>query len=287
MKLSVCNISKHFKDIKAVDDVSLEFSPGIWGLLGPNGAGKTTLMRMMVNNIKPSDGKIMMDNLETYKLKDKYLDLIGYLPQHFGYDKNQSVEDFLQYIGALKGINKKERSEKISSLLDKFNLSEVKRKKIDKLSGGMQRRVGICQAMLNDPKILIVDEPTAGLDIEERRNFRKYLTEISKNKIVIVSTHIVSDIEFIANYLVIMDKGKVVATGESQGLIQSLEGKVFETVVCEKDMRNIEKKYKIVNFRNEGLDKVVIQYISDEPLQNSKEVSPSLNDFYLSKVKEV
>ena len=287
MKLFTCNLSKEFKDLKAVDGVNLEFTPGIWGLLGPNGAGKTTLMRMLVGNIKPSNGKIMLDDVNIDELKGAYLDKIGYLPQQFGYDKNQSVEDFLHYIGSLKGIDKKLRNERITELLSEFNLSGVRKKKIDKLSGGMKRRVGICQAMLNNPMILIVDEPTAGLDIEERRRFRQYLTTISKEKIVILSTHIVSDIEFIANSLVLMEKGNVIAVGESHSLIQALDGKVFETVVEENDMARLEKEYRIMNFRNENMGKVAIRYIADTPLPNSKLVPPSLNDFYLSKVKEV
>lgn len=287
MKLFVHNISKKFKDLKAVDDVNIEFIPGIWGLLGPNGAGKTTLMRMMVGNMKPSKGKIMLDGVSIAELGDAYLDKIGYLPQQFGYDKNQSVEDFLNYIGALKGIDKKLRNERIGELLNQFNLSEVRGKNVDKLSGGMKRRVGICQAMLNNPKILIVDEPTAGLDIEERRKFRQYLAKISKEKIVVLSTHIVSDIEFIANYLLLMEKGKVIAAGESHSLIQTIEGNVFETVVSENDMARLENEYRIMNFRNEGGGQVTIRYVADTSLPNSKLVSPSLNDFYLSKVKEV
>lgn len=286
MKLFASGISKAFKDLKAINNMSLEFTPGIWGLLGPNGAGKTTLMRMLVFNIKPSEGKIMLDDVNISELGSEYLDNIGYLPQQFGYDKNQSVDDFLHYIGALKGIDKKLRNERISDLLSEFNLSEVRRKKIDVLSGGMKRRVGICQAMLNDPKILVVDEPTAGLDIEERRKFRQYLTKISKEKIVILSTHIVSDIEFIANYLVIMEKGKVLVAGESNSLIESLDGKVYETVVLESEMKRLETEYKIMNFRNEAGGQVAIRYVSDVPLPSSKLVSPSLNDFYLSKVKE-
>ncbi|MCH4236488.1 MAG: ATP-binding cassette domain-containing protein [Clostridium tyrobutyricum] len=287
MKLFIDKISKEFKDLRAVDTINLKFTEGIWGLLGPNGAGKTTLMRMMVGNIKPTRGKIIFDHKNISELGNKYLDRIGYLPQQFGYDKNQSVEDFLHYIGALKGVDKQLRNTRITQLLNQFNLSEVGRKKIDKLSGGMKRRVGICQAMLNNPDILIVDEPTAGLDIEERRKFRQYLTTISKEKIVILSTHITSDIEFIANYLVIMEKGKVIATGESKSLIQTLEGKVFESVIDENDLGELENKYMIINFRNEDKGKILIRYLSDIPLKNSKSVSPALNDFYLSKVKEV
>ncbi|MCB2307284.1 ATP-binding cassette domain-containing protein [Clostridium estertheticum] len=287
MKLVAYNIYKEFKDLKAAYNINLEFTPGIWGLLGPNGAGKTTLMRMLVGNTTPSKGKVMLDDVNIASLKDSYLDKIGYLPQHFGYDKNQSVEDFLHYIGTLKGLNKEIRNKRISELLNEFNLSEVRKKKIDKLSGGMKRRVGICQAMLNNPDILIVDEPTAGLDIEERNKFRKYLTAISKEKIIIVSTHIVSDIEFIANFLVLMEKGKVIVAGEARSLIQTLDGNVFETVIDENELSRLEKEYRIMNFRNESSGKVSIRYVADVPLANSKLVSPSLNDFYLSKVTEV
>ncbi|NFN86474.1 ATP-binding cassette domain-containing protein [Clostridium sporogenes] len=286
MELKIDKVNKSFKDLKAVKDISLNFTPGIWGLLGPNGAGKTTLMRMMVGNLKPSQGEIYFDNNNIFKLKDEYLGRIGYLPQHFGYDKNQSVEDFLQYIAVLKCIDRFTRNKRIINLLEEFNLSDVKHKKVDKLSGGMKRRVGICQAMLNNPDILIVDEPTAGLDIEERRNFRQYLTNISKEKIIIISTHIVSDIEFIANYLILMEKGSIIQSGESQTLINSIDGMVFETVVKYEEMDTLEKQYKIMNFRNEGDGLVTIRYIAKSPLKNSKMVKPNLNDFYLLKVKE-
>ena len=286
MELRIDKVTKKFKDLKAVNDVDLNFTPGIWGLLGPNGAGKTTLMRMMVGNLKPSYGKICFDGHTISSLGERYLGRIGYLPQHFGYDKNQTVKDFLHYIGSLKGIDKATRHKRITDLLEQFNLSDVKYKKVDKLSGGMKRRVGICQAMLNNPDILIVDEPTAGLDIEERRNFRQYLTTISKEKIVILSTHIVSDVEFIANYLILMEKGRVIESGESQTLINSIDGMVFETVVQDEEMHMLGQEYSIVNFHNEGNGLVRIRYIADSPFKNSKLVKPDLNDFYLSKVKE-
>jgi ABC-2 type transport system ATP-binding protein len=286
MELRIDKVTKQFKDLKAVNDVNLNFTQGIWGLLGPNGAGKTTLMRMMVGNLKPSQGEIYFDGHTISSLGGKYLDRIGYLPQHFGYDKNQSVEDFLHYIGCLKGIDKATRYKRIVDLLKQFNLSDAKHKKIDKLSGGMKRRVGICQAMLNEPDILIVDEPTAGLDIEERRRFRQYLTTISKEKIVVLSTHIVSDVEFIANYLILMESGTVIESGESNALINSIDGMVFETIVKDEEMNMLEQRYRIVNFHNEGDGKVRIRYISRSPIKDSKLVKPNLNDFYLSKVKE-
>lgn len=285
MELKIKNITKEFKKLKAVDDANITLIPGIWGLLGPNGAGKTTLMRMMVGNLKPTEGRVYLDDDPIRKLGSNYLDKIGYLPQHFGYDKNQSVIDFLRYIATLKVINKALTNKRIEELLIQFNLVEVKHKKIDELSGGMKRRVGICQAMLNDPDVLIVDEPTAGLDIEERRKFRQYLTQISKNKIVILSTHIVSDVEFIANYLVIMEKGKIIEVGKSDVLINSIDGFVFETVVNEKEMNDLEVKYNIINFKNEGKGFRRIRYIANEPLEKSKVVTPDLNDYYLSKIK--
>jgi len=287
MELRIDKVTKEFKDLKAVKGVDFNFTPGIWGLLGPNGAGKTTLMRMMVGNLRPNQGEIYFDGDTISSLGGEYLGRIGYLPQHFGYDKSQSVEDFLHYIGSLKGIDKATRHKRITDLLEQFNLSDAKHKKVDKLSGGMKRRVGICQAMLNNPDILIVDEPTAGLDIEERRKFRQYLTTISKEKIIILSTHIVSDVEFIANYLILMEKGIIIESGESHTLINSIDGMVFETVVKEEEMHRLEQQYRIMNFRNEGNGLVTIRYISDLPLKNSTQVKPNLNDFYLSKVKEV
>lgn len=287
MELKIDHVTKKFKDLKAVSDASVKFIPGLWGLLGPNGAGKTTLMRMMVGNVKASRGNIYLDERSISQLGSDYLDKLGYLPQHFGYDKNQSVNDFLQYIATLKGIDKATMNKRIRKLLEQFNLKDVKNKKVDKLSGGMKRRVGICQAMLNDPDILIIDEPTAGLDIEERRKFRKYLTQISKEKIVIISTHIVSDVEFIANYLVIMEKGKIIEVGKSNELIHSIDGTVFETIVKEEDMNTLEEKYNIINFRNEEEGLVKIRYIAEKPLEKSERVKPDLNDYYLSKVKVV
>lgn len=287
MELKIENVTKKFKDLKAVNNVSVKFTPGLWGLLGPNGAGKTTLMRMMVGNIKVSQGNIYLDDHSISKLGSDYLDKIGYLPQSFGYDKNQSVNDFLCYIAILKGIDKSVMNKRIKELLEQFNLEDVKNKKVDKLSGGMKRRVGICQAMLNDPDILIIDEPTAGLDIEERRRFRRYLTQISKDKIIIISTHIVSDVEFIANYLVIMEKGKIIEVGKNAELINSIDGTVFETIVEEKEMNIVEARYNIINFRNEGEGLVRIRYIAKEPLEKSKMVKADLNDYYLSKVRAV
>lgn len=287
MNLKVHNVTKKYKGFEAVKNANIAFTTGIWGLLGPNGAGKTTLMRMLVGNLKPSAGDISLNKNSITSLGEDYLDKIGYLPQLFGYDKGQTVEDFLHYIGCLKGIDKNTRKYRINELLEQFDLKCVRSKKIDKLSGGMKRRVGICQAMINEPDILIVDEPTAGLDIEERRNFRKYLTDISRDKIIILSTHIVSDIEFIANYLILMQAGEVIENGESDSLIKSIDGLVYETLVDTDGLKYIENNYCLVNLHNEENSMIRVRYIGKYPYENSKVVKPSLNDFYLSRMKGV
>ena len=197
MKLEICDVSKQYKDKCAVDHANLTLTPGVWGLLGANGAGKTTLMRMIAGIMKPTGGEIRYDGIEIDTLGEKYRDIFGYLPQEFGFYPGFSVQDYLEYMAALKGIGKKETKEKIQELLEIVSLTDVRKKKIVKLSGGMKRRVGIAQALLNDPKVLILDEPTSGLDPGERMRFRNLLSEFGRNRIVLISTHIVSDVEYI------------------------------------------------------------------------------------------
>lgn len=196
MELKIEHISKRFKDKMAVDDVSLTLTTGVWGLLGANGAGKTTLMRMIADIMEPSNGSISFDGEDIRKMGADYRNIFGFLPQDFGYSRDFTVKDYLEYVAALKDVPPRETTKKINHLLDILTLSDVKGKKIAKLSGGMKRRVGIAQAMLNDPKILVMDEPTAGLDPGERVRFRNFISEFSHNRIVLISTHIVSDIEY-------------------------------------------------------------------------------------------
>ena len=219
MELKIEHLHKRFKDKIAVDDVSLTLTNGVWGLLGANGAGKTTLMRMIADIMAPTSGTIYYDGTDIRKMGKDYRDLFGFLPQDFGYSRDFTVKDYLVYVAALKDVPTRETSRNINYLLDILTLSDVKRKKIAQLSGGMKRRVGIAQAMLNDPKILVMDEPTAGRDPGERVRFLNFISEFSHDRIVLISTHIVSDIEYIATQNAIMKAGKIVVVGTSDELV--------------------------------------------------------------------
>ena len=193
MDLCMEHISKRFKDMTAVDDISLQLTPGVWGLLGANGAGKTTLMRMLAGIMQPTSGQITYDGIPISTLGQRYRDIFGYLPQEFGFYPEFTVQDCLEYVAVLKGLTAADSKRKISELLEQLTLTHVRRKKIAKLSGGMKRRVGIAQALLNEPEVLILDEPTSGLDPGERVRFRNLLSEFAHDRIVLISTHIVSD----------------------------------------------------------------------------------------------
>ena len=197
--LTLSHISKSYGKFLAIEDINLELDNGLYGMLAPNGAGKTTLIKMITTLLFPSEGEILYDGIQIQKLGEKYRDLIGYLPQQFGYYKNNTPVQYLDYLAALKNLPRQGLRKKIEELLELVGLSDVANKKMKKFSGGMIQRVGIAQAMLNDPKILILDEPTAGLDPKERARFRNIISALSKDRVVILSTHIVSDIEFIAN----------------------------------------------------------------------------------------
>ena len=198
MELKIEHLSKQFKDKTAVNDVNLTLTPGVWGLLGANGAGKTTLMRMIADIMTPTNGAVYYDGKNIRELGEVYRSKFGFLPQDFGYHRDFTVKDYLEYMAALKDIPTRATTPKINHLLDILSLSDVKKKKISNLSGGMKRRVGIAQAMLNDPEILVMDEPTAGLDPGERVRLRNFISEFSHDRIVLISTHIVSDIEYIS-----------------------------------------------------------------------------------------
>ena len=223
MELKIQNITKRYRDKTAVDDVSITLTPGVWGLLGANGAGKTTLMRMLVGILRPSSGRILCDGVEIGTLGAAYREKLGYLPQEFGFYPEFTVQDYLEYMAALKGLPRTEAARQIDALLERVSLTEVRRKKIVKLSGGMKRRVGIAQALLNDPEFLILDEPTAGLDPGERVRFRNLLSEFAQERIVLISTHIVSDVEYIAAENAVMKAGKIIAQDTTEGLVKQIE----------------------------------------------------------------
>lgn len=221
MRLSVDRITKQYKNKIAVDRMSFELSEGVTGLLGANGAGKTTLMRMMSGILTPTGGEISADGIPVNT--ENYRALLGYLPQDFGYYPEFSAREFLEYMAALKGIEKKQARQKSSELLELVGLSDVARKKIRTYSGGMKQRVGIAQALLNDPAILILDEPTAGLDPKERVRFRTLIEELGKKSIVLLSTHIVSDIEHIADHIIMMKDGNLIWQGNRSDVSGDLE----------------------------------------------------------------
>lgn len=282
MELFVENVSKKFKDMTAVDNVSLRITPGVWGLLGANGAGKTTLMRMIAGIMEPSSGKIYYNGIPIKELKESYRDVFGYLPQDFGFYPEFSVKDYLEYVATLKGLTAIDSKRKIDELLEQLTLSHVKNKKIAKLSGGMKRRVGIAQALLNDPEVLILDEPTSGLDPGERVRFRNLLSEFAHDRIVLISTHIVSDVEYIATQSAIMKNGKLLSSGTTEELVQQVKGKVWSTTITMSLLSEYESKLPIVNIRNEEHGKVSIRYLADEPFtEDSLEQEPHLEDLYL------
>lgn len=282
MELQIRGLSKCYKDKKAVDNVFLTLTPGVWGLLGANGAGKTSLMRMIAGIVKPTSGEVLYDGLPIQMLKEKYREIFGYLPQEFGFYPEFTVKSYLEYVASLKGLSRTETRIKIGELMERLTLTDVKNKKINKLSGGMKRRVGIAQALLNDPKVLVLDEPTSGLDPGERIRFRNLLSEFAHNRIVLISTHIVSDVEYIATENAVMRQGKIIETGTTEELIQLVRGKVWNAIVPSNAAFSYEQKMRVVNLRNEDYGMTSLRYLSDVPqIPGSYLVEPKLEDLYL------
>ncbi|MCL2400092.1 MAG: ATP-binding cassette domain-containing protein [Defluviitaleaceae bacterium] len=227
--LSINNVTHKYGNFTALENISLEFNNGLYGLLSPNGAGKTTLIKLLVTLLFPTQGEILYNGTDIVKLDSEYRNLLGYLPQDFGFYPNYTPVQFLAYVSALKGMGKKEATDKALKLLDLVSLLDVKNKKLRKFSGGMIQRLGIAQAMLNDPKILILDEPTAGLDPKEQVRFRNLIATLAKDRIVILSTHNVFDIETIAHQIIMFKDHKLLYRDTSANLTTTLNGKIFET----------------------------------------------------------
>lgn len=287
MELSVCNLTKDFGGKRAVDHVSFALSGGVYGLLGPNGAGKTTLMKMMVDILTPSEGEVCLDGVDIRELGAGYRDKLGYMPQEIGVYKNFSARKFLRYIAALKGMTGKAADIKIEELLELVGLKDAGKKRLGGFSGGMLRRVGIAQTLLNDPQILILDEPTAGLDPQERIRFRNIISELSENRIVLLSTHIISDMEFIAGEVIIMRNGGILKVDTTDRLLQEIEGKVWSATVSHAMLRELKGQYIIGNLIQKS-DGVEIRIVGDEmPAFQSEPAKPILEDvfsYYFGKV---
>ena len=249
-------------------------------MLAPNGAGKTTLIKMITTLLFPSEGEILYDGIPIQKMGEKYRDLIGYLPQQFGYYKNNTPVQYLDYLAALKNLPKQGLREKIDELLELVGLSDVADKKMKKFSGGMIQRVGIAQAMLNDPKILILDEPTAGLDPKERARFRNIISALSKDRIVILSTHIVSDIESIANQVIMIKDKHLYQMDTVANICGLLDGKVYERPVADDDFTDFEKEHLVLSARQEQ-EFLQVRYYSEKPEAEAKPCTPNLEDMFL------
>lgn len=277
--LKIENVSKKFGKKVALSDVVLELETGIYGLLGDNGAGKSTLMRLLVGVDKPTSGRIFYEGKDISQLKEAYRGLLGYMPQEFAVFPGFTAGEFLTYMGALKGLSKGELKDKIPRVLAFVNLEDVKDKKVSTFSGGMKRRVGIAQALLNDPKILILDEPTAGLDPGERIRFSNILSNMSKDKIILFSTHIISDIEAITKSIIILNDGKIRAKTTSDRLVEKMEGHVFEMTIPFSELAAYEKKVQMIRMRYEG-DRIKIRY-TGEAMEHAFAVRPNLEDYYM------
>ena len=275
--LSLNHVTKQYGSFTALEDINLSFTNGVYALLAPNGAGKTTLIKMLATRIFPSEGKTCRNGDEIVALGAAYRDSLGYLPQSFGYYKNHTPREFLRYVAAVKRIDMQAAKPRIDELLTLVGLSDVRDKKMKKFSGGMVQRVGIAQAMLNDPQILILDEPTAGLDPKERVRFRNLISQLSKNRIVILSTHIVSDIETIAEQ-VIMFRGHTLYGNDTPAAIcQTLAGKVFET----EDTAQITSPYLPLTERQENGRTVTRFLCETDCAQHARCVPPNLEDVFL------
>ena len=281
MKIEFDDLIKEFGDFTAVNHINLTMTNGVYGLLGVNGAGKTTLMRMLCTLLKPTSGTICCNGKDIFNMDSEYRKLLGYLPQDFGFYPEFTVEDYLLYIAALKGIRPVVAKKRVKELISKVGLSKAAHKKMKKLSGGMRRRAGIAQAMLNNPKILILDEPTAGLDPNERIRFRNLISELSEDRLVLLSTHIVSDIEYIANEIWLMKDGEVLHKGSIEELINSMTETVWECLVPKNRVSDFMEKYKISNMKSE-INQIMLRIISHEkPVENAMRVEASLEDVFL------
>jgi ABC-2 type transport system ATP-binding protein len=278
------NLGKAYKGVQALTDFNLKLTPGILGLLGPNGAGKSTLMRMLATITRPSQGTILWNGQDVVKDPEALRSVLGYLPQDFGVYPNLSAQEFLEYMAAIKGMRGEKARRKISDLLDLVNLRDAARRPLSGYSGGMRQRVGIAQALLNDPQLLIVDEPTVGLDPEERVRFRNLLSDLSGERIVILSTHIVSDVESTATDIAIIHKGHLKARALPEQLLKQMEGCVWEWMAASQELPALKKQF-LVSGTLRRMDGVEVRVVSKaQPCPEAQPVIPNLEDVYLAMV---
>ena len=281
MELTIENISKHYKDKQAVRHFTAELSPGVYGLLGPNGAGKSTLLRMLADILRPTSGSIRLNNQDISKLGEAYRDMLGYLPQQCGFYKGFTARQFLMYIASLKGLDRGYAVGKVDEMLQLVGLADQAKRKIKSFSGGMRQRLGIAQALLNDPKVLILDEPTAGLDPKERIRFRNILSELSGDRIVILSTHIVSDVQYAAKEVLLMKEGRLLKQDSLALLLGKLSGGVWKAKIDESQLLQLKQRFKIGNILRQP-DGIEVRILAaEQPFSSALPESPGLEDLYL------
>lgn len=281
MELQLKNLSKHYGANCAVDNVSIKLVPGVYGLLGANGAGKTTLMRMISGILNPTSGEIFLNGKTIQALGERYYTHLGYMPQDFGFYPDFTAREFLLYMSAVKGLDKKRAKEQTEKLLHMVNLHEVADKKIKSYSGGMKQRLGIAQAELNDPAILILDEPTAGLDPKERVRFRNIISDFARAKIVILSTHIVSDVSYIADTILLMKQGRFLMKEPMASAADHMKGKVWEVLIDQRDVPDYSSRFLVVNLHHEN-QMVRLRIVHETcPAKNAYTVEPNLEDLFL------
>ena len=282
MNLQTDQLGKRYKgDVWGLRGFSLSIDSGILGLLGPNGAGKSTLMRILATVTRPTEGTASWNGNDIVHSPESVRRILGYLPQDFGIYPNLNATEFLSYLAAARGISGESARRRISQLLDLVNLGDARKRRLGSLSGGMRQRVGIAQALLNDPKLLIVDEPTAGLDPEERIRFRNLLSELSVNRIVILSSHIVSDLEAAATSIAIMSSGHLLVHATPEQLLRSVVGKVWEVVMASSDVVDLKQTH-IVGNTTRTMEGVRVRVVGEKvPAASARQVTPTLEDAYL------
>lgn len=282
MRLNIENVGKRYKsDFWGLRDFTLELRPGVLGLLGPNGAGKSTLMRILATITRPTEGRVLWNGTDIARSPDGLRAVLGYLPQDFGVYPNLNAVEFLEYMAAVKGLDGKAARQRIEELLVLVNLADARKRPLGGYSGGMRQRIGIAQALLNDPELLIVDEPTVGLDPEERVRFRNLLSDLGGERIVILSTHIVSDVEAVATGIAMMDGGRLLAHAEPEELLRRAEGRVWEWVIPSSELAAARARWRISGtFRR--ADGVHARVVADVPPPGASPVAPSLEDAYLA-----